>query len=991
MSLFSIISGVTSRLVELKNQTSSYIANFSHTLRQQIGRRFPNFGLHIATEWGDTEMAVSAISAGVNVNSTNPLASVFSFYSVVLTGILLTLDTIHQTDLMVNEAYMRYFIAIAGVAVYQYGYTPIARAKARGNETVYALLINENADPHLHNAHVNQILDVLTYPMFFTLKVGYQSYLGVSSLISRGATMVKPATRSTRIVVARIFPDFALHFSARWGDEMMARAAINSGADLNGRNLASGFLNKMLFLHITSELCINVFHYIYFGNMSGLAFPIIIYGATVSINAAMNYRDGYSPLSKSLRAQHPKVVKLLIEKGATITHLKLGGAAALLLSEPKALSLVQNSALQIVALQNFYKTWNMQPVDNPDTLDKEIMEGRAFAREVVDFLNGNLDGALPPDSDPEVIAAHKHFEEKIQPQYGEYYSQQGDTNEKCLEVIECKIRETILDYIERENKQDVQTINFIKEHKPALIRGDKEALRRSVPFFRGRDIAYSAWRGYNLYAPVSGSWENLLTAPTVSRGIYTTPAATANMGVVTNTKASNLVRERIAHYYLHVTDMNVDSNNINNRIANFILQLSVIRNANGLDDPSCFPGTLSRIANMGRLNQNASLDASTPNHVYIHGFFQSRIVRLFKEFLQECQTPEERQTRYYAIVGMTRINAYDIAFGKESSYTEEHAQLRTRFAEMIAGYHINATESIVTIPNGLSSLLDEFKRENPGVTLSLTDHFSVIPYFVEPTRNGILQALTTVYQSYDDVLIADEDLHRANPFIRETDYSNWSVFEMLFQIAVKMAPVRTVRELNDRCELIQSKVVKITHDQFVTKPLIANMIRYLDPDNDGTSIVEQLLNQFSDRGYPLKKHNPFSEKVINLEKLVERYQNQAQIQSRYLSLLRSEQRKMALFERATEIFTMEDEFFIERFVYALTEKTLQEANAQLSSDDCDIINHHGVALVESLLGIDFVVNQPVGSLIWSTEPQAQVDPMHSCSSSNVNQRNLSKL
>lgn len=361
--------------------------------------------------------------------------------------------------------------------------------------------------------------------------------------------------------------------------------------------------------------------------------------------------------------------------------------------------------------------------------------------------NGNV------DDERKAARSNVHFDRLVEPHFKAQFNTYGLTDQERVETLEKSIRALILDYVLEHSNPSPELQDFIMQHREALIHGAPEMLEASVPLFsNSNDIGYSAWRGYNPFAPVApGEFENLLTPQKGEpKAVLTNYGATGTLGEVTNHTASELVRKRVAYYYLAVMDPNGSPETIPTRVANFIGLLALIRNSGELDVVSCFPGHITRIGDMGYLHPVACLQLTLGEK--IEAFMKPKILAKFKEMLSQCETSEARDDLFNAIIQLRSLNAEAAIVGRETvNYSD---WVRDAF-----------THSLMTV----DELFMEFQQLNPDEILHPSDHHYFRRYLLDPSYGSILEPLIECYRSFCEApeiesLPAPSTTSYANPY-----------------------------------------------------------------------------------------------------------------------------------------------------------------------------------------------------------------------------------
>ncbi len=372
----------------------------------------------------------------------------------------------------------------------------------------------------------------------------------------------------------------------------------------------------------------------------------------------------------------------------------------------------------------------------------------------------NMEQAESAMEEKAVRQANQHFTQTVQPLFAEKFAALG------LAEIEKQIRQQILMSIRSQATENHQAhiITFIDEKQVALINAEEDAMKESLNYFTQAEAAQAAWRSYNPFAPVSGAWINLFTVPTQNSEVFSTNAATGGRKI-NSQEASNVVRERAAYYYLTVIDSeDGDDESRQNRIANFIGLLAEIRNAHGHDDPSCFPGYLTRIAQMGHYHSKIALTEGFKKK--LAQFFKSKVFQAFKNNLLELSA-DEQQALLRSLVDLNQGTALDI-IKKPENYPQDLLSLRQAFIDALGNEY---------------SLLEEFNSETSS-TLDADDRIYIQQHLIDITRGDIALALEEYARRLIDRPVSSADILALNPY-QATEPQQQQLFGHLLNIIVE--------------------------------------------------------------------------------------------------------------------------------------------------------------------------------------------------------------
>ena len=262
--------------------------------------------------------------------------------------------------------------------------------------------------------------------------------------------------------------------------------------------------------------------------------------------------------------------------------------------------------------------------DAIDRLEKTVnpVEQRVFME-----IAGNPESSM---SRERLAAARELFEGIIKPHYQQQFNAIGG-----IDAIFTKIKEIILTEIIESNTTPAPTRTWVQRNKAALLNGDPAV------------VAESQNRLTSITNPSEIAWRNFDSGASIFGQLANTPYG-FNLFVGDNQDLE--VRERLAYYYLAITDEQAvsDPEERKQLLANFIRILGDIRRKNAdlnrpnaLDIPSCKPGTLGRLADMGQGHPIAQLwftieEALPP-------FVSARSVEKLKQLFLTCKTDQERK------------------------------------------------------------------------------------------------------------------------------------------------------------------------------------------------------------------------------------------------------------------------------------------------------------------------------------------------------------
>lgn len=297
----------------------------------------------------------------------------------------------------------------------------------------------------------------------------------------------------------------------------------------------------------------------------------------------------------------------------------------------------------------------------------------------------------------------------------------------AIEQVEQQIRGMLLDKILAENPAaNVQ--DFIQHNRKALLQGqDPQVMSQAQAYFQSNtNPLHIAWRAYDASAPTV-SWINLFTTP-VDNSRHEFGAGDKSTEEVTWD-----VRRRAAIYYLALQDKESATIPQEDREAFFIGEIAEIRRAHnngnqGADNPSCYPGTIGRIAKMGRgHSQLLVIDPIEELSKVIQGLLQQRV----NEMAQNA-SPQKKELIYWSLVALLRSNLETALSGQnvlKQQKIPEHAWVNMR-QEILEG---------LGTPQELFDKINEiFSKSDPKIRpLAYDELVYVTRQLVDINHNGV--------------------------------------------------------------------------------------------------------------------------------------------------------------------------------------------------------------------------------------------------------------
>lgn len=419
------------------------------------------------------------------------------------------------------------------------------------------------------------------------------------------------------------------------------------------------------------------------------------------------------------------------------------------------------------------------------------------AYKIKKYEKSLLSGSENAMDDSKVALSNWHFKNKVKSHFHDNLLSYSDNQNEfeAIENVHQLIRELLLDEILRQANEDNNhlIINFVHQNREKLLKGEPGAMKASCGVFVSpTEISQAAWRGFNPYAPVSGEWPNLLTPPLSNKRVWTTSIDNDN-GKVDAQKAYRTLQKRIAYYYLAVIDKNDGDDEVRQtRMTNFIAKLAEIRNSHKLDDPSCYPGTITRIAAMGAFHSVAQLPNTTKDT--IENYIKVKAIALFQERMSAAPDYECEHLNL-ALTELTAENAIDVITHPER-YQPEWLPIRQSFISSLGTSEVNIVD--ISVDNDSIPLVD---KDLVYVDQSLLD--------ICQGSTGL--AIAEIYNRCTDVEPTDQERQAANPFCEISHPIAHQICARILSILStdSMEIWNSRRNLNNVSDYLKSKVSSV--------------------------------------------------------------------------------------------------------------------------------------------------------------------------------------
>jgi len=291
------------------------------------------------------------------------------------------------------------------------------------------------------------------------------------------------------------------------------------------------------------------------------------------------------------------------------------------------------------------------------------------------YFTGNSESAMEESLVSEAVTRFKTIEPAFQKQF--------EAMENNVEEIEKKIYGFLLDrkiaQLEKEksnipNAQEV--IDFIHKHKEALIQREEKALAVSRKYFvSNTDTLDIALRALDPGA-LSHDWPKLFVAPDANKEntqVFSTRAASEV--ALSLKQTTDITRKILCYTYVVAQDPSLKENERENILEAFIHYLAEISRAHNddasddSDNPSCYPGTLTRLDLIFQKHPNFYVEKElfrTTNEIG-----RQLVLKAFNAELSSYHDEAKKLELYNAISLFSSGNAIDILHQPNSILTPE--------------------------------------------------------------------------------------------------------------------------------------------------------------------------------------------------------------------------------------------------------------------------------------------------------------------------------
>lgn len=299
----------------------------------------------------------------------------------------------------------------------------------------------------------------------------------------------------------------------------------------------------------------------------------------------------------------------------------------------------------------------------------------------------NLDNESSMDP-RRVKAALKHFDENVKPQYEKALLSYSSTNNEleAVKSVMIKIKELLLkEMLEKDQESnDKEVTKFIHANREKLLNGDLQTNQQAIKHFNSPVIdAHTAFRGFIKECPHIGH-PMLLVEQEDETNIFTNNTFSENVSLK---KGANYVKYQVAMYFVANLDAQYQEGS-QNRLSNFIGVLAELQRGNNKDKnrntapdrPTCFPGALGRIVNMGAMHPTVALNISSTE--VIEDIVKQLILDKFQKIAKKHQNTKNGISKlvslYHSLLMLDDRNASDVLSGKASNLEVQSEQERIK-------------------------------------------------------------------------------------------------------------------------------------------------------------------------------------------------------------------------------------------------------------------------------------------------------------------------
>lgn len=671
----------------------------------------------------------------------------------------------------------------------------------------------------------------------------------------------------------------ALELALEYQEENIATLLIQSGANINivhqGRSLLHHAITLRSIAMVNALIARGVdLEQKNSSSMTPLARAIKKYQFKIARNllkAGAKKNLSYELLRQC--SDEPKLVNALFEH-CTVFELPITS----IINSSTALNSTE-AKIRFLRTSDPIRYLKKHKISSPLTLTAlQIIDNTNRVKNYEDDLQNGDENAM---NAAKVVRANYQFTNKVQPHFKEQLLSYSTTHDEtqAIEKIEREIRKILLNDILKnaQESQNQSVVSFISENEAKLLDAEDNALKQSCQIFTNdTDLAQAAWRGFNPHAPVKDEkeWPNLLTPPVSDEKVWTIEVD-AQEQERDPAQVYDILRQRVINYFLAAIDLqDGDDKTRETRITNFINQLADIRNAHGFNNPSCYPGHITRIASMGAFHSIAQLPPTTKE--LISDYIKEKALALFQEKFEQLETMEEKEALYESLTMVSADTARSVILNPVQY--NELVELRQEFVAQL-GTAQEIFDYIVSYE--LFPIVEE--------------EICYIELFLADIAGGMRgAALADYYNKQTDSIPTSEDLQIINPFSVQNEQA-YELAELLQNILLEIVPIYTtsLRQLKNLSRHLEKKVPVILKGE----PLIITIEPLDIEENSKAKVLAAAESAIKARGWVFQAEivNPYDSKIVGIKRLIEILHQQEKDVSQLQKNLEFTQQKQNIF------------------------------------------------------------------------------------------------
>jgi len=268
-----------------------------------------------------------------------------------------------------------------------------------------------------------------------------------------------------------------------------------------------------------------------------------------------------------------------------------------------------------------------------------------------------------------------------------------ETQEICVQRILLQVRKCIFDQILKNTFETPRVKEWLRRNGNILLTPNhpnyEATLIESRQYLNEKNNhRHAAWRNFDEGAPLESCFHRMfLPTQKEEERIHSFSVA----GTESNLMGQrNDCRLRLAYYFLVAIDPTQAKENIDMRISNLIDELyeitrahnintSIPRKQQGEDDPSCYPGTLGRLAQCGKYHPIAVLPSDPLT--LLPGIFKEHVNDGLQNRFAQCRTYKEKIELFKALRDFENYDGTSKIARNKIEYSKALLDIRRQFLE----------------------------------------------------------------------------------------------------------------------------------------------------------------------------------------------------------------------------------------------------------------------------------------------------------------------